>query len=196
MAFICSGCFSFETASTETLRRSSFSALSGTPREHIVVSNYGWYLFNCIPLVCGNPRKGATFPWVFFRDCVTTDVVQNRITEYAASKGANLAELNLFATDNVLFELPGTSVPIPMPYVLCYHERLISAILMDPPPAAVEAPQASVPVPLTTVTKPQPFAPRERQPVPPAAVQQSAAGAGSKNDLKQLLDSIPDGGVK
>ncbi len=164
---LCSGCFTMATATNDSLKRSHHSGMSGTPVEHIVVSNYGWYLFNCIPLVCGNAKKGASFPWTFFKDEVTSDIVQNRLTDYAARKGKNLAELNLYINDNVLFEVPGTSIPIPMPYVLCYHERLVSALLMEPPKAP---PQEQVP---------------EQIPV-----------NRDKNEIKQLLNSIPDGGVK
>ena len=164
---LCSGCFTMATATNDSLKRSRHSGMSGTPIEHVVVSNYGWYLFNCIPLVCGNAKQGASFPWTFFRDEVTTDVVQNRLTAYAARKGAHLAELNLYVNDNVLFEVPGTSIPIPMPYVLCYHERLVSALLLEPPKTP----------------------PKEQ-----TSGQESQGG--NKNEIKQLLNNIPDGGVK
>ena len=166
-ACLCAGCFTMASGTTETLRNSHHTSLAGKPREHVVVSNYGWYLFNCIPLVCGNPREDARFPWHFFRDEVTSDVVQDRLTAYAAAKNTNLAELNLYVNDSVLFELPGTSIPIPMPYVLCYKERLVSALLMDPP-APTPAPE------------------------PPAQMQD----AGAKRDMKKLLENIPDGGVR
>ena len=155
------------TATNESLKHSRHSGMSGTPIEHVVASNDGWYLFNCIPIVCGNAKQGASFPWAFFSDEVTTDVVQNRLTDYAARKGANLAELNLYVNDNVIFELPGTSIPIPMPYILCYHERLVSALLMEPP----------------KVTPKEQDSEQESKDV-------------NKNEIKQLLNNIPDGGVK
>lgn len=164
---LCSGCFTMATATNESLKHSRHSGMSGTPIEHVVVSNYGWYLFNCIPLVCGNAKPGASFPWAFFSDEVTTDVVQNRLTAYAARQGANLAELNLYVNDNVLFEVPGLQFPIPMPYILCYHERLVSALLMKPPKTP-----------------------------PPAQNIEQNPGNDDKRDIKQLLNSIPDGGVK
>ena len=124
-----------DRGTTASLRNSRHTNMAGRPREHVVVSNYGWYLFNVIPLVCGNARKDARFPWAFFRDEVTTDIVHNRLTDYTSQKNCTLAELNLYVNDSVLFELPGTSIPIPMPYVLCYKERLVSALLMDTPQA-------------------------------------------------------------
>ena len=175
-----------DTATTESLRNSHHTGMEGKPREHVVVANYGWYLFNVIPLVCGNAREDARFPWVFFRDEVTADVVHNRLTSYAARYGCHLAELNLYVNDSVLFEVPGTSVPIPMPYVLCYKERLVSALLMDPPP-------------------PYPLPASENSAVPasensavPASENSDAPAISSeeKRDLKKLLEAIPDGGVK
>ena len=155
--------------------------MSGRPREHVVVSNYGWYLFNVVPLVCGNAREDASFPWVFFRDEVTADVVHNRLTAYAASKGVNLAELNLYVNDSVLFEVPGTSIPIPMPYVLCYKERLVSALLLDPPVAPECVAEPNAPVTPERVAEPNAPAPSK---------------GGERRDMTRLLESIPDGGVK
>ena len=170
VAGLCTGCFTMATATTESLRNSKDTGMSGRPREHVVVSNYGWYLFNVVPLVCGNAREGASFPWAFFRDEVTADIVHNRLTSYAASKGANLAELNLYVNDNVLFEIPGSSIPIPMPYVLCYRERLVSALLLDPP-----------------ITQ-------ELDDIEPTA--STPSDDGGRRDMTRLLESIPDGGVK
>ena len=174
---LCAGCFTMDTATTETLRNSHHTGMEGKPREHVVVANYGWYLFNVVPLVCGNAREGARFPWVFFRDEVTTDIVHNRLTSYAALNGCHLAELNLYVNDSVLFEVPGTSIPIPMPYVLCYKERLVSALLMDPPPIPAAQPSEAPP-------------PTEGDSATPAI------NPEEKRDLKKLLESIPDGGVK
>ena len=179
MAGLCTGCFTMATATTESLRNSRDAGMSGTPREHVVVSNYGWYLFNVVPLVCGNAREGASFPWVFFRDEVTADIVHSRLTAYAASQGANLAELNLYVNDSVLFEVPGTSIPIPMPYVLCYKERLVSALLLDPP----VAPARDGIEPATPEHGGKPAAP-------------APSNNDERRDMTRLLESIPDGGVK
>ena len=186
MIGLCAGCFTMDTATTESLRNSHHTGMEGKPREHVVVANYGWYLFNVIPLVCGNAREGALFPWAFFRDEVTADVVHNRLTSYAAQYGCHLAELNLYVNDSVLFELPGTSVPIPMPYVLCYKERLVSALLMDPP----------LPPPLPANENPD--APANDNSAVPANDNANAPAISSeeKRDLKKLLEAIPDGGVK
>ena len=185
-AGLCAGCFTMDTATTETLRNSHHTGMEGRPREHVVVANYGWYLFNVVPLVCGNAREGARFPWVFFRDEVTTDVVHNRLTSYAARNGCHLAELNLYVNDSVLFEVPGTSVPIPMPYVLCYKERLVSALLMDPP----------LPPPLPASDKSEEAASDKSEETASEESAPPAISPAEKRDLTKLLEAIPDGGVK
>jgi len=190
VAGLCAGCFTMATATTESLRNSRDTGMSGRPREHVVVSNYGWYLFNVVPLVCGNAREGASFPWAFFRDEVTADIVHNRLTAYAASKGANLAELNLYVNDSVLFEVPGTSIPIPMPYVLCYKERLVSALLLDPPVALEHGgiePTASEHGSIGSATP-------EHGGIEPTAP--APSNDEGRRDMTRLLESIPDGGVK
>lgn len=160
------------TASSESFSKAHRQGVNGAPREHVVVSNYGWFLFNKIPLVCGNAREGARLPFVCFRDDVASDIVQDKLTSYAAAKGADLSDVNLFFTENVLFEIPGTSIPIPMPYVLCYRERLISGLLVDRPKAK-PAPKAG-----------------------PQARRRTDPSAKRRRDLQKLLDDIPDGGVK
>lgn len=169
------GCYSLSTATSADLRGSKDVATAGRPLEHVVVSNYGWYFFNRVPIVCGNMREDAFCPWSFFRNEVTTDLVHDRLTSYAAKKKAEVAELQLFFTENVLFEIPGTSIPLPMPYLICYRERLASALLVTPPAAEPKA---------TTPTAAQP-------------VQAEPSHEDlKKRELKKLLDDIPDGGVR
>ena len=171
-ALFCTGCFTMATASSESFSKARRQGVNGAPREHVVVSNYGWFLFNTIPLVCGNAREGARIPFVFFRNDVTSDIVHDKLTSYAAAKGADLSDINLFFSENVLFEIPGTSIPIPMPYVLCYREHLISGLLVDRPKAK--------PAPKTET--------QARRKVDPSVKR--------RRDLQKLLEDIPDGGVK
>ena len=79
-ALFCSGCFTMATASSESFSKAHRQGVNGAPREHVVVSNYGWFLFNKIPLVCGNAREGARLPFVCFRDDVASDIVQDKLT--------------------------------------------------------------------------------------------------------------------
>ena len=121
-ALFLAGCFSIERGQVRT-----------TGEEHILVSNYGWYLFNCIPLVCGNASPDASFPWKFFTKQVSPTVLHDRMMSYANSKKANVR--NLIATHNekVFFDIPGSDIPVPIPFLLCYQEIQLSAVLTYPP---------------------------------------------------------------
>ena len=70
------GCYSMDIATTDALQNSALSSRDGKVLEHVVVSNYGWYLFDSVPLVCGNPDSSSCWAWTFFDDEVTTEAVQ------------------------------------------------------------------------------------------------------------------------
>jgi hypothetical protein len=112
------GCFSLDTAT-----------LSMTGEEHVVVRNYGWKLFNCVPIVCSNASKDYVLPWAFFRDDVTMDKVQYRFMDYAKNKGVEISDLKYTYYDTVLFNLPIVQYPLPIPYLLCYREIQLSGNL-------------------------------------------------------------------
>lgn len=119
-----------DVATTRSLKESALSFADGRPMEHAVVSNYGWYLFNRIPLACGNATPGAFFPWKFFSNQVSSDLLHDRLMAHAASKNADVRDLTFFRDEKVIFDLPGTNIPIPIPYVLCFREIQFSGVLM------------------------------------------------------------------
>ena len=127
--FLLGGCFSMETASNAALRNSCSSARSCAPIEHVIVSNYGWYLFNCIPLVCGNADRNASWPWIFFSDHVNSILLHDRLMEYASSNEANISDLVFSRNEEVFFDVPGSDIPFPVPYLVCYREIQFSGIL-------------------------------------------------------------------
>ena len=129
-AVLFAGCYSIDVATTRSLRESAMSSMDGTPMEHVVVSNYGWYLFNWIPLACGNATPGAFFPWKFFSNQVSSDLLHDRLMAHAASKNADVRDLTFFRDEKVIFDLPGTNIPIPIPYVLCFREIQFCGVLM------------------------------------------------------------------
>lgn len=98
--------------------------------EHVVVSNYGWYLFNYVPLACGNTTPDAWFPWAFFSDRVSSPLLHDRMMSYAASKKADVKELAFFRDEQVFFNVPGTKFTIPVPYLLCFREIQFSGVLV------------------------------------------------------------------
>lgn len=112
------GCFSLDTA-----------VLQKTGEEHVVVSNYGWYLFGYIPLACGNAAHNPCLPWMLFRDDVTMEKIQSRYMRYAKDRAKTPHELNYYTNDTVMFTIPGLNFPLPIPYILTYKEVQLSGVL-------------------------------------------------------------------
>ena len=98
-----SGCLSTEVSTSETCGK-----------RHIVVSDYGWKLFNCIPL---------------FRSDITMKRVQEAMAEEAAKQGATVSDIVYHNNDTVLFDVPLIGFSIPIPYVVCYKEIQVSGVL-------------------------------------------------------------------
>ena len=111
-----SGCFTVDSVKTPSRA------------HHIVVGNYGWYLFNKIPLVCGNASEKPLFPWVFFRNDVTQRKIQARFMKEAADFVYEPQDLVWHTNETILFTF-GTAIQIPIPYVLTYKERQLSGVL-------------------------------------------------------------------
>ena len=112
------GCFSLESARVRSI-----------DKEHVLVSNYGWYLFHFIPVVCGNASLDAWTPWVFFRDDVTLDKVQGRFMHHARGEGRAAEDLVYETSESVMLEIPGLNTPLPIPYLLTYREIQLSGML-------------------------------------------------------------------
>lgn len=112
------GCFTLETAT-----------LTKCGDENILVINYGWYLFNVLPIATGNAQEKALSPTVFFRNDVTMDKVQMRAQQYADQQGKKLDNLAYHNYSSVMFNIPGTDFPIPLPYVLTFREIQLSGVL-------------------------------------------------------------------
>lgn len=148
-AFLLAGCYSMDIASNAALdgsiaqagnavatQASRDNGRSSRHVEHVVVSNYGWYLFNYVPLACGNTTPGAWFPWAFFSDLVSSRLLHDKMMAYAASKRANVKELAFFRDEQVFFNVPGTKFTIPVPYLLCFREIQFSGVLVPRPEEA------------------------------------------------------------
>lgn len=126
--------------------------LARTGDDHILVSNYGWYLFHFIPIANGNANPNRWLPWVMFRDDVTMDKIQRRFMMYADDYGRRVASENAAKTEHgktidriservkvrdlayttsesVLFNVPGLNFPLPLPYILTYQEIQLSGVL-------------------------------------------------------------------
>ena len=109
--------------------------------EQLLASNYGWYLFDLVPLACGNAKADRWTPWVLFRDDVTMDKVQRRFTAYADEHGCDVEDMTYRNRESVMFEIPGLNFPLPVPYFLTYHEIQLSGVLVPKAGARKEAPR-------------------------------------------------------
>ena len=132
LAIMLGGCYSMDVGTNAALQNSELVEGVDKPIEHVLISNYGWYLFNCIPLVCGNAMPGESFPWKFFADHVDPVLLHDRMMTYAKSKNANLKNIVLARDERVFFEVPGTEIPCPIPFLVCYQEIQLSGVLVNP----------------------------------------------------------------
>ena len=117
------GCFSIERA-----------PLLRTNEEHVLVSNYGWYLFHFIPVACGNANENRWTPWVHFRDDVTMDKVQRRFMMLADDPDKEIRNPTYTTYESVMLEIPGLNLPLPVPYLLTYREIQLSGIISKKKP--------------------------------------------------------------
>lgn len=117
LALCLAGCFSFETA------------IEPGGRTQVVASNYGWYLFDWIPLVCGDPDDDWIIPCTFFRNRVTLDDVQTRFLAKTRKSGKKVENLVWHNNDSVLLTVPILEIPLPIPYIITYHELQLSGEL-------------------------------------------------------------------
>jgi len=106
------GCFSVETARVKP-----------SNAEHVVMNNWGWKLFDWIPLVSGNATEGAFVETAFFRDDVTFEKLQTRFEKYA--NGREIDCLVFTPVDYQVFVIYG----IPIPYIFTYKEYTLSGTL-------------------------------------------------------------------
>lgn len=127
------GCFNFEIAKSPDFCRTQLLGNDGMPIAHVITSNYGWYLFNCIPIITGNAREGASSPWVMFRDDVTLDILQNRLVTISEKMQADLVDVHTSYIDTCMLPIPYVNTTFGL---LWYKEIQISSVLTDPMHAA------------------------------------------------------------
>lgn len=120
LALVLGGCYSFETSTSKV-----------TGERHAIVMNYGWHLFNRIPLVCGNatPEPDRCGPWAWFRDDVTFENTQKRFMEEIGTMNGEVTDLSYWVRENFLYEIPFLQIPLPIPYLLTYREIQLSGVL-------------------------------------------------------------------
>lgn len=116
--FLLAGCFSVERASSPYLGAETDS--------HVIVSNYGWNLFGCVPICCGNAAADACCPFVFFRDDVKSQLAFDRLQALARERGCRVDNVVDFDDRYVVFDF----IYAPVPWVIQYKEVNFSALLV------------------------------------------------------------------
>ena len=124
------GCVSVQKTSRVVPTGVAVQGSPGTPVEHVHVSNFGYYLFNCIPLFCGNTEAGLRGETVWFSDEVTLAKVQGVMLEQVRSRKCQVADIQPYAKSTCFFSA--------IPYVgntfgiLWFKEVQMSALLVRP----------------------------------------------------------------
>ena len=112
------GCFSVDVAESPVLGERSAG--------HVYVSNWGWTLFGCVPLVCGNANFDSWCPVTFFKDEIRPDIAYDKLASLAERKDANLEGVHFLGDNCVLFD----AWYAPVPWILVYKETNLSANLV------------------------------------------------------------------
>ena len=163
------GCFSLETSPLGDASNQSIQLHGDTEQatEHVVVSNFGWYFFNRWPIVCGNAHVDRWTPWRFFRNDVDENVLQRRLIDYASARECNVTDLHIFNNAEVLMSIGVSGVALPLPYVISYRELQYSCSLV-----------------------------RRKSPPADACAADKEDMDTLKEEMRRLLNRIPDGGSK
>lgn len=176
---VLTGCFNLESShlGDESSRTFLLQSNDSKSAEHVIISNFGWYFFNKWPIACGNAHENRRTPWVFFRDDVDEDVIQSRLIKYATARECDVVDLHIFNNAEVLMSIGVGGVSLPLPYVFSYRELQLSCSLVKTDRASDAAQDAA----------------KEDAAAPAGAAKDAKA---LKEDMRRLLDTIPDGGSK
>lgn len=122
------GCVSVQRAPKVAPAGVGILGTQGVPAEHIHVSNFGYYLFNCIPIFCGNTADDRQGNTIWFSDEVTLAKTQSIMVDEARNRNCKMTELQPHLKSTCFFSS--------IPYVgttfglLWYKEVQLSAVLV------------------------------------------------------------------
>ncbi len=132
LSALLSGCAAVEIASPVTPPVELRGYKPGSTRQHIHISNYGYYLFNCIPIFAGDTRPGKVGSMSWFQDDVRLPSVQNVLVEKVKEQNAQIDEIQPHTSSTCCFaSIPyvGTTFGL-----VWYKEVQLSAVIVNPPP--------------------------------------------------------------
>ncbi len=129
IGLLLSGCYSLQTASNSRFEEYNITGTDGKFVEHVHASNYGWYLFNKYPLICGNPDKESFWGSSFFSDHVTAEAVQGDLTARARGIDAQVADLHFTYNATCMLPIPYVNTTFG---ILWYKEMQASGVIVKP----------------------------------------------------------------
>lgn len=124
------GCYCVDFGASERLSSTPIAGEPGKVEGHLLVQNCGWYLFHCIPLVCGNTNEDSWFPWVFFRNETDSALIEKRFAEKAEELGCRAVNVSVINDDTVTMDVPGFDFPVIVAYILCFRDTEVSGVLV------------------------------------------------------------------
>jgi len=119
LTILVAGCCSLE-------RTPAIAEMGDDAVEHVIAYNGGWYLFGCLPIVCGNEDLDSWCPFAFFRDEVRHELVGAKVIARAEGLGCDLRDFLCYDERLVFFDC----YYAPVPWVLQYKEVNVSANLV------------------------------------------------------------------
>ena len=130
IAFLMSGCVMVEKTARHDLRGFEIVGSDGRGEEHIVVSNYGFYLFNCILIVTGNADPVNPSGAAWFSDEVTLDKMQRVLMQEVKQRRCQVTNIQPLCESTCYFSA--------IPYIgntlgiFWYKTAQVSATLVNP----------------------------------------------------------------
>jgi len=132
LLFAGTGCVNFQKTSNAALYNLDVLGTEGRPQEVVTVSNYGYYLFNVLPIFCGNTVEGRIGNTVWFQNHVTLERTQGVMLREIKDKRPLVTNLQPHSYETCFFSV--------IPYIgnslgiVWYKQIDLSAVLVKPQP--------------------------------------------------------------
>lgn len=124
------GCVNFQKTNNVALQGLEVLDTKGKPEEVVTVSNYGYYLFNVLPIFCGNTVDGRIGNTVWFQNHVTLERTQGVLMREIKPMRPLVTNLQPHAYETCFFSV--------IPYIgnslgiVWYKQIDLSAVLVKP----------------------------------------------------------------
>lgn len=132
VALASAGCYSVRSAVSPTLAGCRLAGDDSEIVAHLCIQNFGLYLFGTLPVFCGDPDGPSWFPISFFHDRVNDDELARCLVREAGKFGSDIeiADVTQSNSDTIAFNPPGFDIPIVVPYIICFRDNQISALVV------------------------------------------------------------------